>query len=453
MATTKYSHAFFVGSYNGEFNPEQLDDNSWKIERISANGEYKRYSEDWGYNGLCSIYYKGHLDSMIKADGQGNVPEFVQPVAHYICDRATEKRKKIRINYNKWDGTLIEQNNYQLDIVRLHIFIFPLNTIIYAIEIDDTGSDLNELTMSHFLLLTWAWDKGANTLADDTKSELSSALQPLDGVAFNNTCAILKNEGNKLKSFQCIKVSEEFMNDETLYEIGTSSPIGCVKKNEFLTPSESYFKNIMDENSVSAFKNWKGLALMDTFTMLGLEKSFKEDDANFVYFPLIYIRCLFEKSFCFTRNSAYRRGENSEDIEKDISNMERYYFYDSISYNFLPNLVYKAMAKGLGIKGEREEITQQIKDRAKVDRETRLKKENDKKEIIENKRNLIGFILAFFAIFSVAWDLCSMFTTAASVPEGESNTKAVFAIVFIALAIVVITALFIFYKVRYDDSK
>lgn len=446
MTTTKYSHAFLVGSYNGEFKPEQLDEKLWMIEHISANGEYKRYDEDWGYNGLCSLYYKGHLDSMIKADGQGDVPEFVKPVAHYMCDNTSKKRNKIKIHYQKWDGTLIKQDNYQLDIVCLHIFVFPLNTLIYAIEIDDTGSDLNELTMSHSLLSTWAWDKGANIFSKETKVELSASLKPLDGIAFNKNCSVLKNEGNKLKIFQCIKVSHELMNDETLYEIGTSSPIGCVKKDGFLTPSESYFQDIMHENTVSAFKNWKGLALMDTFTMLGLEKSFKEDDANFVYFPLIYLRCIFEKSFCFTRNTAYRKGGNSEDIVKEISNMERYYFYDNISYNFLPNLIYKAMAKGLGIQEERVEITKQIKERAKAEKDTRIKD-------VENKRNLIGFILAFFAIFSVAWDLCSMFTTAASIPESESNTRSVFAIAFIVLAIVVITTLFIFYKVKYDNSK
>lgn len=452
MATTKYSHAFLVGSFNGNVSPEQLDANLWKVERISANGEHRRYEEDGGYKGLCSLYYKGYLDAMIKADGQGNVPEFVQPVVHYICDKTAKKREGIRINYHKWDGTLIKQNNYQLVVERLHIFVFPLNTIIYAIEIDDTGSDLNELTMSHFLLATWAWEKGSNTLSDDTKLQISEALKPLDGIAFNKNCAILKNEGNKLKTFQCIKVDEKLMSDETLYEIGTFSPIGCVKNHGYQTPSESYFQNVMQENTVSAFKNWKGLALMDTFTMLGVEKSFKEDDANFVYFPLIYLRCLFEKSFCFTRNSAYREGENSEDIVKDITNMERFYFYDNISYNFLPNLLYQKMAKGLGIKEERKEITQQIKERAKIDAEAREKRDADNKAILENKRNLIGFILAIFAIFSVAWDLCSMLTTAASVSESETSAKAVLAIVFFVLAIVFITVVFILYK-RYDETK
>lgn len=130
----------------------------------------------------------------------------------------------------------------------------------------------------------------------------------------------------------------------------------------------------MNENSIHAFKNWKGLALMDTFTILGVENSFNEDYANFLYFPLIYLRCIFEKSFCFSRNSAYRRGEKSEDIVKEIADMERYYFYDNISYNFLPNMLYKVMSKGLCIKEERQELSLQVKERAKADLETKQKK-------------------------------------------------------------------------------
>ncbi len=374
MSITQYSHAFLIGSFKENKDANQLDTNLWKIERISLNGENKRYKDDNGYGGLCSIYYKGHLDAMIKAFGQETIPEFVQPVAHFVCDRTAERHENIHINYHTSDGTLITLYNYQLEINRLHIYFFPLNIVIYAIELDDSGSDLNDLTMAHSLLATWAWEKETNTFSDATKAQLAKALQPLKGIAFNSNYSTLNNEGNKLKIFQCIKVEKDMMTDETLYEIGTSCPIGCVNKDGCLTPSKQYFQTIMNENSIHAFKNWKGLALMDTFTILGVENSFNEDYANFLYFPLIYLRCIFEKSFCFSRNSAYRRGEKSEDIVKEIADMERYYFYDNISYNFLPNMLYKVMSKGLCIKEERQELSLQVKERAKADLETKQKK-------------------------------------------------------------------------------
>lgn len=83
MARTNYSHAFFVGCFNGELKPEQLDASNWVQEIISPNGERPRYEYDRGYNGLCTMYYKSHLDAMIEAEGTDR-PDFLNSVHHYI---------------------------------------------------------------------------------------------------------------------------------------------------------------------------------------------------------------------------------------------------------------------------------------------------------------------------------------------------------------------------------
>ena len=69
MATTKYSHAFLVGSFNGKITPQELD-KDW--ERVNNQEEY-----EW----ICSIYYKGHVDAML--DVNDSRPAFLKDVCHY----------------------------------------------------------------------------------------------------------------------------------------------------------------------------------------------------------------------------------------------------------------------------------------------------------------------------------------------------------------------------------
>ena len=70
--------------------------------------------------------------------------------------------------------------------------------------------------------------------------------------------------------------------------------------------------------------------------------------------------------------------------------MEKYYFYETISHNFLPNLLYQSMSKGLGIKEEREQLANQIKDKE------------------ETNNNRILATISVFAVFSIAYDSYSI---------------------------------------------
>lgn len=384
MPKTFYSHAFLVGTFTDGVKPEQLDRTSWKQEIVSLNGEIKRYENDHGYNGLCSLFYKAHLDSMIEADRYTqNRPKFLDSVHHFYYDINKEKQSIVFKNIKKG-------YDYEVKFVRLHIFTFPLNICLFSIEIDDTGQELNALTMGHFTLMRWAWTWDRNII--NVKPKLNELLLPLKKLLPNEDLANLIIDGNKFKLFQSIKLDIVKPNDRLLYELGSSSSIGCIDcKDDRYSPSETYWKGLLNDNVVSTFGNWKGLALVDSFTMLGTSKdSFDEDDCNYLYFPLIYLRCLFEKTFCFSRNNYYREDKGGKNLIWEIEQMEKYYFYDNISYNFQPNLLYKAMAKGLDIKEEREVLSKQIKDHE------------------EKRFDKILAYVAIFAVFSVVWDICSI---------------------------------------------
>lgn len=430
MTITKYSHAFLVGSFNGNVSPKILEnDKQWIKEVVSLNGEIKRYEGDKGYNGLCTLYYKAHLDAMLEAKDVKR-PKFLQAVHHYIHNLENKEKEGREIMLPVLKGKYPNKTafEYRFRLCKLHLYFFPLNFVLFAIEIDDSGTDLDDMTAAHSYLMG-CWDSTAFDNLD-----LSKCMEPLTSYLSQEEPCRLTKDGNKLKIFQTIKIETNEIEDEVLYEIGTSSPIGCVKDEQRpdLKPAESYFKRIMDENTVATFDNWRGLALVDSFTMLGKADSFYENDCNYLYFPLIYLRCLFEKTFCFSRNNAYRENRAGKKLTWEIEQMEKYYFYDNISYNFQPSILYQTMAKALDIKEEREELTKQVKD-------------SEEKRF---DRILAG--ISIFAVISVIWDFCSIIKDAKGI--SESNPNPLYAQIFIIAGLVLICLLlYLIFRKRYAN--
>ena len=236
MAKTIYSHAFLVGSYNGDL---IIDHNDWKSEIISPNGN-KRYKEDRGYNGICGLFYKAHIDAMLEADAlvQKERPDFLKDVHHYYAV-VDEKNQNVVFKAIK-DGY-----DYKMKILKLHIFTFPLRISLFAIEIDDSENELNALTIGHFTLTRWAWEWDKNII--DEKEALNSALQPLKNLMPENDLKNLITDGNKLKLFQSIQYETEEPDDKLLYEIGTSSPIGCIDNyQDRYSPATDYWQQIVN---------------------------------------------------------------------------------------------------------------------------------------------------------------------------------------------------------------
>lgn len=423
MSKSVYSHAFFVGYFNGQVTPEQLSQRNW--ERVSNKDDYS-----W----ICSMYYKGHVDAML--DANANRPSFLQEVCHYkLAFEETDSQggkvegKRLNVPMKKNKGKV--SFNYAFRLLNLHFYFFPLGMVFLAIEIDDTGNELDDLTAAHSELMFCETYE---------KAELKSVLDSLSKFLPDGKASFMLGMGNKFKLYQTIGIDSDEIDDSLLYELGTSSPIGCVKSPQELTPSESYYKGIISTNMVAPFNDWKGLALMDSFSVVSkreqneLQQYFKL--WNTYYFQLIFLRCLFEKTFCFSRNISYRMNENTCNLSKDIAQMERYYFYDKISYNFLPNLLYEAISKGMELKEEREELSEQIKESAR-------RNENDEKKEEDKRRDYITLGLAVFAAFSATWDCCSIVKDAFVAKETPVLSTVFF---FVAILVICVSAYYIFRK-------
>lgn len=440
MEKTKNSHAFLVGCFNGSAKPEALIKDGWQIKKLSESD----------YNNCLTMYYKSHVDAMVEAEGQEK-PDFLKNVHHYQYsyqvitkdekgyDKIEEMGKPVSISFMK-DGVMV---NYPFDLCNIDLYMFPFEIVLVSIEIDDSGADLDQLTLAHNKLVNW--ESNINDIADEA---LKKCLAPLAKLLPNEDLATLVMDGNNLKIFQIVQREADTPDDERLFEIATFSPIFSVKGSTENSHSEAYFNKLMAENSVSTYFNWKGLALVDSFTVLG-GKSFENKIWQWtnLYYPLVYLRCVFEKTFCFSRNNAYRLDDQEKTVKElsdEIVKMEKYYFYGNFSYNFQPNLVYEAIVKGLDIKTEREVLSKQVKEMAKKEEE----KQKDEKEKRFN-RILAG--VSVFAVISVIWDFCSIIKNAFSIGD-KSPYSPYFAWGFITLGIIIIFILWNLILRKKDDE-
>ena len=414
MATTIYSHAFLVGCFNGNIKPQDLNTHIWSRHILTT----KEYTE------LLSDYYKSLVDSMVEAQNQTR-PDFLQPVCHYSIDIDSKCEHPFRICLTK--GRAEAPYDYTLCICKLHLYFFPNDIVLFVLEIDDRDIDLNLMTLGHGSLINLKFGKTGN-------EELIEKLRPLLDLTNDHDIKHLVKDGNNMKIFQIVEVEGKEPEDTMLFEIGTFIPIGAVGGTDSYSPSKKYFTQIINDNSISVFYNWKALALVDSFTVLGVDGHNKWTWEN-LYFPLIYIRCIYEKTFCFSRNSAYRLDKMVGNLSKEIADMEKYYLYNNISYNFLPEILYDFMVRGIGLKEEREEISKQIKETTKRDAE-------EKKNREDKNRNLILAFVSVFAVFSIIWDLCQIVKDALSIDENPTPAQG-----FIGVAVLLICVLlFLIYR-------
>lgn len=377
---TTYSHAFFVGNLPNNIKLSVLKDSSlWKHCTLSKKE----------FSAACSYYHKSHINAMQESESEKK-PRFLKKVGHYVHE--VDKDFPLSLITN---GTLKVLDMYCMKIVRLHIYTFPLDFTLFAIEVDDSGSDLNELTLAHSWLrdIPSRLDSFGHTGIKESLEPLLKLI-PMKNNKKDERAKELVDKGNKLKIFQVIHIDE--FSDNLLYEIGTCSKIGAVGSSDIYAPSDDYFHSIMKENTVAPFLNWKSLALKDSFTAVfsGECDECKKSEYDGVwcgsYFPLIYLRVVFQSVFLFSRDEDYRRGTASGNVVRELSKMEKYYFYDDISFNFLPNMLNSVMEKGLGIAEARKEVSAQIK------------------ETEDRNTNIVFGVVSVFAILSVAYDSYSM---------------------------------------------
>lgn len=287
---------------------------------------------------------------------------------------------------------------------RLHLFRFPFDKNIIAIELDERDADLNDLTYLHSKMRdvsSYGWGMaGINGSAD-----FFEAIQPLLDMSPEGKYTDWVDTGAKLKAFQIVDTDD--IDNGLLYELGTMSKIGVVKDTtDSDSPAQSYYDSIMAENTVEVFRNWSMLALLDTVTVVG--KDF--DKWMFMwaasYFRMIYIHALYQKLCLFDINRKFRDpGVDPVRLVDEMKDIERDYSFPTISYNFLPQLIYEKIKHGLEVDREREQIHGYVEQEGKRQEELRAKQSLESEKKLQNSLTW----LTSFTLGSVLYDLTSLF--------------------------------------------
>lgn len=380
------SHAFFCGHLNtvkcaGEV---LLLDERWEREKLDQDQ----------YDTISSIYYESFIDSLVEV-GDGVAGGVYGLTAHLVM----EVNKRCTLYDDRLDAA-----GYIFDVCKLHLFFFPYNICLFAIEVDEPlGVDPNALTLVHGILRESGFYEhktidGIYELKINAPEYIVS-LQPLLQICQNGHYSDFTCTGNKLKIFQII--SKEELSDELLFELGTLSKIGCVSDEQhYNSPAPDYYCKTMETHSISVFRNWKALALVDTFTVLR-----KNEIAGLwlwseSYFRLIYMHALYQKTLLFVVNKQFRSKKRKTkyiELLQDMKEQEHWYAFSEISYNFLPQTIYKAIDTGLEIASERKKLHDY------------LEQEAERQEKISERRfaRIITF-LTVLTLFSALYDGTSL---------------------------------------------
>lgn len=237
--------------------------------------------------------------------------------------------------------------------------------------------------------------------------------------------------GNKLKIYMALQLpqySELFSNkytiDNLLYELATCNlSLGfMLNPKDIYYPDNKYYNQLIENNTIACFANWKGVSLLDSFVVLfqpgcKVGYNWKEN-----YFKYLYINALCIRSFLVSMNEKYKQKKITTSIEHEFLMFDKTFNFHTVSYSFLPDIIYKKMRYGLEIDEELAELKSKISSFSeKQDREN------------EKATNVILFWLAILTLFSAFSDALQLFTANISICLKAILTCALLIIIMICI--------------------
>ena len=316
-------------------------------------------------------------------------PEFVE-----FCTRV---RQMYRLPVDKLASIALgEEKRCSFRVVDIRTGLYPYGIVLFSIHIEFTDTDADTVLAALARLRNCCFYEGAGM--DEFISACIDPLKRLDcGLGrvqdTPDTNSLVEN-GNKFKLFHIVE--SEDLSDEFLYSCASLSryqPDGP------MSASREYFEKTIAGHRLNIFNNWKALMLLDTVTFCAKNLStFTKDIWVNDYFWMIYQYELYRKTYLYRQNLLFRsRKESPEVLHEQLKCFERKYSFSSVSYNFLPNDVDKAMENGLGTLNVERDVYHVI------DQEVESKSAER-----ESRSNMFLTFLTCVASLSAVWDISCM---------------------------------------------
>jgi hypothetical protein len=243
--------------------------------------------------------------------------------------------------------------------------------------------------------------------------------------------------GSKFKIYSVINTTDpddgsKYDRDKLVFEIATGSRIGELGSNGYNAPSQEYFDELMG-NSIKVFNNYTGLALLDSFTVIG-NGVFQSKDKHFhqfntynrIYFA-IYILNHYIRYNIFRFNAVFNDNpvKTREEFELFIND----YNYSHISFNFLPNIFHQKIYAALNIDDEINHFEKRLGSLA-----TKIQEDQEKRQA-----TLLGLVsvLTGLSSFSDIIDLLEKLRSQIGWSNGLFYASLVFVLVILAVPVLI----------------
>ena len=318
------------------------------------------------------------------------------------------------------------------DVVRLHLWSAPFNLILFAVEIDMKCIEFNLMTKTLNSLRNCVYYSEMHT------AFIEAALGPMvklynqvtdSELSLNDNLTDLIENGNKFKLFQAVTPTEPVAEDDIDYLLFDTGTLARHTPNSTGMNAFDYYQSIMEKHRISVFNGWKGLALLDTFTMLSIDtpewvvNNWKTD-----YFGMIFVYQLFRKVFLYNVNTRYRkRTEDVEVLESQLEQFEKDFCFGSVSYNFLPNIINDAIGNSFDTDNDSRQIYQMINNEMEK-----------RRQHAEERTNKFLTFLTVMTMFSAIFDFTCLIDNAFDFSLLFGDGKAGYRFISLGLMIVVV---------------
>jgi hypothetical protein len=378
-----------------------------------------------------NTYYAEFRDFMFTGKDQDQVDGYQKNQI-----RTFQRKKSLSGNFQhkKFDPAIrdfVEAPSIPFASERQEIFLFPGGIGMFAMILKPQENTLESI--SELINKARTFESKVVQTGEPIEFQKWISKEVLCGIPLTGDKLELDEfSGSKFKVYSVIDMppssdSFQYNRDHLLYEMGTCSPLGVVGTGHRLSPSDSYYDDLM-ENKVSAFRNYECLALLDSFTVIGHGNyvSFSDESETYVphhqwnrvYFG-IYIYNLFVRYSLFKFNAKFL--SNPVKYRDDFQDFLNHYNLKYISFNFLPNLIFTKVREALSIEEEIDTFEKRLGNLA-----TSIQEQQEKRQ---------AFLLTIISVISAAEAVEGIFSGLNQVQEklGWSSLAFYFILILILL--------------------
>jgi len=266
----------------------------------------------------------------------------------------------------------------QISINQVDLFLFPDSFGMFSLELqvefDENTTHLAQFSDACFIVREF--ERGSiqgtdiNWNAFIVKEYLLGQKTRGEGVELD------EYSGTKFKLFIACDFEETLdigTQNALLYDIGCIVPPGTAISNNANAPSEEYKKQLEEKFHFSAFRNWRGIALLDTFVIVGNFPEFQMKTFKESYF-LIYLHNLYVKYNLFKLNTSI--SDFKSDLRPNLRDFLNVYNLSFISYNFLPTMINTKLRVAMDVENEVDALTKRIQEIGAVVKERSQERTN-----------------------------------------------------------------------------